>query len=64
MPLPRSLAHLKREISEKKWDEARCLAGSRVTARKYKPTAKCWWCLYRTQTRDHVFKNCPHWKPQ
>jgi ribonuclease HI len=35
-PLPRSLAHLKGEISEKKWDEARCWAGSRVTTRKYR----------------------------
>jgi len=28
---------------------------------KSRPTAKCWWCLYRTQTRKHLFKNCPHW---
>jgi ribonuclease HI len=34
--LPRSLADLKREISEKKWVEARRWAGSRVTSRKYK----------------------------
>ena len=106
MLLPRSLAHLKREISEKKWGEARCWAASRVTTKKYRlpreqrpdkteagsskmlasrfyqlktghcltgqylewtgnqPTAKCWWCPYRTQMRDHVFKNCPRWKPQ
>jgi hypothetical protein len=106
MPLPRSLAHLKREISEKKWAEARRWAGGRITKKKYKmprkqqpdrtlvgsfkrlasrfyqlktghcltgqylgwtknqPTTKCWWCLYRTQTRDHLFKNCPRWKPQ
>jgi hypothetical protein len=105
MPLPRSLAHLKREISEKKWTEVRRWAGERVTTKKYRllreqrpdkvvsgsskrlasrfyqlktrncvtgqylgwtknqPTAKCWWCLYRTQTRDHLFKNCPRWKP-
>jgi hypothetical protein len=36
MPLPRSLAHLKREISEKKWNEARRWAGSRASAKKYK----------------------------
>jgi hypothetical protein len=27
------------------------------------PTANCWWCTYRTQTREHVFKNLPEWKP-
>jgi hypothetical protein len=34
------------------------------SGRKNQPTARCWWCLYRTQTRDHLFKNCPRWKPQ
>jgi ribonuclease HI len=34
--LPRSLAHLKREISEKKWAEARQWAGGRITRNKYK----------------------------
>jgi len=28
-------------------------------------TANRWWCpSYRTQTREHLFKNCPHWKAQ
>jgi hypothetical protein len=36
MPLSRSLAHLKRDISEKKWAEARRWAGARVTGKKYK----------------------------
>jgi ribonuclease HI len=36
MPLPRSLAHLKREISEKKWSEARRWAEGRITAKKYR----------------------------
>jgi hypothetical protein len=36
MPLPRSLAHLKREISEKKWVEARSWAGRRVSSKKYR----------------------------
>jgi len=35
MPLPRSLAHLKREISEKKWAEARQWAGGRTSRKKY-----------------------------
>jgi hypothetical protein len=102
----RSLVHLKREISEKKWDEARRWAGGRISRKKYRmprdqqpdkivagstkrftsrhyqlktghcltgqylawttnqPTAKCWWCGYKTQTREHVFKNCPEWKLQ
>jgi ribonuclease HI len=104
--LPRSLAHLKREISEKKWAEARQWAGSWISKHKYKmphrqrpdqtvagstkrhasrfyqlktghcltaqylnwtktrPTAQCWWCPYRTQTREHCFKACPAWKEQ
>jgi hypothetical protein len=105
MPLPRSLAHLKRDISEK-WDEALHCVGGRISAKKYRmpreeqldkavagstkglasrfyqlktghcltgqylewtknqATAKCWWCGYKTQTREHVFKNCPEWKLQ
>jgi ribonuclease HI len=39
-PLPRSLAHLKREISEKKWTEARQWAGSRITKAKYRMPAR------------------------
>jgi len=102
----RSLANLKREISEKKWVEARQWAGSRTSKKKYRlpksqrpdgtvagstrrlasrfyqlktghcltgqclnwtknrPTPQCWWYWYRTQTRDHLFKECPEWKPQ
>jgi len=36
MPLPRSLANLKREISEKKWVEARPWAGGRTSKTKYR----------------------------
>jgi len=36
MPLPRSLANIKREITEKKWAEARKWAGRRTSKRKYK----------------------------
>jgi len=36
MPLPRSLANLKREISEKKWVEARRWAGGRTSKAKYR----------------------------
>jgi len=36
MPLPRSLANLKREISEKKWVEARQWAGGRTSKTKYR----------------------------
>jgi len=31
---------------------------------KSRPTPQCWWCRYRTQTRDHLFKECPEWKLQ
>jgi len=41
LPLPRSLASLKREISEKKWAEARAWAGGRTSKKKYKmPTTQ------------------------
>ena len=105
-PIPRSLANLKREISEKKWVEARqwaggrtsktnyrmpksqkpdgavagstkrlasrfyqiktghCLTGQYLNWTKNRSTPQCWWCRYRTQTRDHLFKECPEWKPQ
>ena len=36
VPLPRSLANLKREISEKKWVEARQWAGGRTSKAKYR----------------------------
>jgi len=36
MPLPRSLANLGREISEKKWAEARQWAGGRTTKTKHR----------------------------
>jgi len=35
-PLPRSLANIRREISEKKWMEARQWAGGRISRKKYK----------------------------
>ena len=36
MPLPRSLAHIKCEISTKKWDPAHQWAGKRISAKKYR----------------------------
>ena len=27
-------------------------------------TAECGWCRYKTQTREHLFKNCEKWKLQ
>jgi len=35
MPLPRSLANLRREISEKKWEEAWMWSNKRIRERKY-----------------------------
>jgi len=35
MPLPRYLAHLKRETTEKEWVEARQWAGGRTSKMKY-----------------------------
>jgi len=106
MSHPRSLANLKREISEKKWAEARQWERGRTSKKKYRmpgsqkpdgalanstkrlasrfyqlkkrhwltgqylnwtkrrPSPQCWWCRYRTQTRDHLLKECPEWKTQ
>jgi len=36
MPVPRSLANIKQDISEKKWVEARQWAGGRTSKMKYK----------------------------
>jgi len=106
MPLTRSLADTRREITEKKWEEAKAWAEDRIAAKKYRmprnqrsngivagcpkrltrryhqlrtghcitgqylqwtrncDTAECGWCHYKTQTREHLFKNCPQWKKQ
>jgi len=104
MPLPRSLANIRREISEKKWTEVRRWAGGRTSKQKYRlpethkpdttvagstkrlasryyqlkaghcrtgqylhwakkrPDPQCWWCQCPSQTRDHLYKECPKWK--
>jgi Zn-finger protein len=31
---------------------------------KSRPSAKCGWCPCKVQTREHLFKYCPCWKPQ
>jgi len=36
VPLPRFLTHLKREISEKTWDEARCCTERWVTGKEHR----------------------------
>jgi len=36
MPLPRALANIRREISEKKWEEALKWAGERTNGKKYR----------------------------
>jgi len=41
-----------------------CLTGQCRNRTKSRPTAQCWWCSCRTQTRDHLFKVCPRWSAQ
>jgi len=41
-----------------------CLTGQYLNWTKKRRTPQCWWCRYRTQTRDHLFKERPRWKPQ
>jgi len=33
-----------------------CPTGQYLNWTRSRPTAKCWWCPYRTQTWEHVFK--------
>jgi len=40
-----------------------CLTGQYLAWTR-RPDATCWWCQYKTQTREHLFKNCPQWKSQ
>jgi hypothetical protein len=40
------------------------LSGQYLNWTKKRPTAQCWWCPYRTQTREHDLKVCPAWKEQ
>ena len=28
------------------------------------PDSSCWWCQYKIQIREHMFKNCLQWKSQ
>ncbi|KAI5853747.1 hypothetical protein BZA05DRAFT_394570 [Tricharina praecox] len=40
------------------------LTGQHLAWTKNRPTAECWWCGYKTQTREHLFKNCTQWREQ
>jgi hypothetical protein len=51
MPPPRSLANIAREISERKWSEARQWAERRITAKKYKMPVD--------QRPDRAVAGCP-----
>jgi len=41
-----------------------CLTAQYLNWKRKRPTSQCWWCQYRTQAQDHLFKECPEWKPQ
>jgi len=62
MPLLRSLANLKRGISEKKWVEARRWAGGRASRKKYKmpeshkPDGTTAWSTKRLTSRQYQLK--------
>jgi hypothetical protein len=40
------------------------LSGRHLNWTKKRPTARCWWCSYRIQTREHDLKVCLSWKEQ
>ena len=41
-----------------------CLTGQHLVWTTRRPDATCWWCQYKIQTREHLFKNFPQWKSQ
>ena len=41
-----------------------CLTGQYLKWTGNQHTARYWWCPYRAQTREHLFKCCPYWKCQ
>jgi len=41
-----------------------CLTGQYLAWTTRRPGTTCWWCQYKIQTREHLFKNCPQWKSQ
>jgi len=41
-----------------------CLTGQYLRWTKDGTTAKCGWCSYKVQTREHLLKKRPRWKPQ
>jgi len=41
-----------------------CLTGQYLHWTKNRPTPRCWWCRYQTQSREHLLKVCPEWKAQ
>jgi len=60
--LPTSVARLSEAlIIDVKWVGAKTWS---LAWSNNQPTAKCWRHPYRTQTREYLFKNCPHWKAQ
>jgi len=42
----------------------RCFTGQYLRRTKNRPTAQCWWCRYRTQAGDRLFKVYPERKAQ
>jgi len=41
-----------------------CLTMQYLHWTKNRSSAQRWWCKYRTQTQDHLFKVCPEWRAQ
>ena len=41
-----------------------CLAAQYLAWTTRRPGAGCWWCQYKIQSREHLYKNCPQWKSQ
>jgi len=74
--LPRSLARKQKTDPKGARDNKRLAprfhqlkTGHRLTGQYLHWTTRrldttCWWCQYKIQTREHLFKNRPQWKGQ
>ena len=62
----RTVAKAKKRLASRFYQmkTGHCLTGQYLAWTTRRPDATCWWCQYKNQTREHLFKNCPQWKSQ
>jgi hypothetical protein len=45
-------------------EDGHCRTGQYLHWTKSRLSPQCWWCGYQNQTREHLLKECPEWRPQ